>query len=76
MPLRNEQTDAVTAFPSRRRNRCFYEDRFIMLGMSFLLRALVVCHCCREDDSIIRIISARRANAAEQRAYTDRGGDR
>jgi uncharacterized DUF497 family protein len=47
-----------------------------MLGMSFLLHALVVCHCYREDDSIIRIISARRANAAEERAYTDRGGDR
>ena len=52
------------------------EDRFIMLGMSFLLCALVVCHCYREDDSIIRIISARRANAAEQRAYTSHGGDR
>jgi uncharacterized DUF497 family protein len=52
------------------------EDRYIMLGMSFLLRALVVCHCYREDDSIIRIISARRANAAEERAYNARGGDR
>lgn len=28
------------------------EDRFIMLGMSFTLRVLVVCHCYREDDSV------------------------
>jgi uncharacterized DUF497 family protein len=52
------------------------EDRFIMLGMSFLLCTLVVCHCYRADDSVIRIISARRANTAEERAYAARGGDR
>ena len=34
------------------------EDSFIMLGMSFTLRVPVVCHCYREDDSIIRIINA------------------
>ena len=45
------------------------EDRFIMLGMSFKLRVLVVCHCYRSSDSIIRIISARRANKKESQAY-------
>jgi hypothetical protein len=45
------------------------EDRFIMLGMSSRLRILVVCHCYRESDRVIRIISARRANRQEQRAY-------
>jgi hypothetical protein len=45
------------------------EDRFIMLGMSFALRVLVVCHCYREDDSVIRIISARRADKREQADY-------
>ena len=45
------------------------EDRFIMLGMSFKLRVLVVCHCYRSSDSIIRIISARRANTKESQAY-------
>ncbi|MCU0857790.1 MAG: BrnT family toxin [Pontiellaceae bacterium] len=45
------------------------EDRFIMLGMSFLLRVLVVCHCYREDDSVIRIISARKADKREQSEY-------
>ena len=45
------------------------EDRFIMLGMSFTLRVLVVCHCYREDDSVIRIISARKADRREQSDY-------
>ena len=45
------------------------EDRFLMLGMSFTLRVLVVCHCYREDDSVIRIISARKADKQEQSDY-------
>jgi hypothetical protein len=45
------------------------EDRFIMLGMSFLLRVLVVCHCYRAKDSVIRIISARKADSDEENAY-------
>ena len=45
------------------------EERFIMLGMSFSLRVLVVCHCYREDDAVIRMISARKANKREQLNY-------
>ncbi len=45
------------------------EDRFIMLGMSFRLRVLIVCHCYRENDSVIRIISARKADKHEQKDY-------
>lgn len=45
------------------------EDRFLMLGMSLRLRTLVVCHCFRENDAVIRIISARKANRSEERAY-------
>ncbi len=45
------------------------EDRFLMLGMSFTLRVLVVCHCYRGDDSVIRIISARKADKREQSDY-------
>lgn len=48
------------------------EDRFIMLGRSFQLRVLVVCHCLRESASVIRIVSARKANAKERRSYTGR----
>lgn len=45
------------------------EDRFIMLGISFKLRVLVVCHCYRQGDSVIRIISARKADRREARDY-------
>ena len=45
------------------------EDRFIILGLSKLLRLLVVCHCYREDDVIIRIISARKATKQETKEY-------
>ncbi len=45
------------------------EDRFIMLGLSQKLRTIVVCHCFREDDSIIRIISARKATQREEDQY-------
>jgi uncharacterized DUF497 family protein len=45
------------------------EDRFIMLGISLKLRVLVVCHCFRAGDSIIRLISARKANKEEAKTY-------
>jgi uncharacterized DUF497 family protein len=44
-------------------------DRFILLGMSIRLRTLVVCHCYREKESVIRIISARKADKREQEVY-------
>ncbi|MCL2529345.1 MAG: BrnT family toxin [Coriobacteriia bacterium] len=45
------------------------EDRFIILGISNKLRLLVVCHCYRESDEVIRIISARKATKNEVRSY-------
>ncbi len=45
------------------------EDRFIILGLSKKANLLVVCHCYRESDSIIRIISARKATTTETRYY-------
>ena len=45
------------------------EDRFLMLGISFRLRVLVVCHCLRVSDSVIRIISARKADKGEEADY-------
>src|SRR3989338_2864611 len=45
------------------------EDRFIMLGLSFKLRLLVVCHCVKEARSVIKIISARRATRREAKYY-------
>ena len=48
------------------------EDRFILLGMSWSLRILVVCHCYRESSSIIRIISARKATKSERAIYGEK----
>ena len=48
------------------------EDRFILLGLSASIRLMVVCHCYREDDDVIRIISARKATRIEQKHYWKR----
>lgn len=48
------------------------EDRFLLLGLSSLLNMLVVCHCYRENDDLIRIISARKATKKETSAYDKR----
>lgn len=45
------------------------EERFIILGLSAGARLLVVCHCYRESETVIRIISARRATRKETRFY-------
>ncbi|MDD9985666.1 MAG: BrnT family toxin [Spirochaetaceae bacterium] len=50
------------------------EDRFVLIGMSMSLRTLVVCHCYREDDEVIRIISARKASRMERTDYGRRWG--
>lgn len=47
----------------------FDEERFIMLGFSNHARLLIVCHCTRKNDSIIRIISARKATKNESTYY-------
>lgn len=48
------------------------EERFILLGLSAALRTLVVCHCYREADSVIRLISARKATRSEREVYDRR----
>ncbi len=45
------------------------EDRFILLGISFKLRSLVVCHCFRREETVIRLISARKADRGEEKEY-------
>ena len=45
------------------------EDRFVLLGLSRVLRVLVVVHAYRESDSVIHIISARKATPQERLAY-------
>jgi uncharacterized protein len=45
------------------------EDRFIILGYSSKANLLIVCHCYRKRDEIIRIISARKATKTESMQY-------
>jgi uncharacterized DUF497 family protein len=45
------------------------EERFVLLGLSISLRVLVVCHCYRQSDGVIRIISARTADQDEIEQY-------
>ena len=47
------------------------EDHFILLGLSSGLRILLVCHCYRKNEAIIRIISARKATKKEQKQYKE-----
>ncbi|MBE5869378.1 MAG: BrnT family toxin [Lachnospiraceae bacterium] len=47
------------------------ENRFIILGQSSSAKLLVVCHCYRESDTVIRIISARKATKSETSQYYD-----
>ena len=49
------------------------EDRFILLGISSVANLLMVCHCYRGEDEIIRLISARRANKREAKKYGGKG---
>ncbi len=48
------------------------EERFILLGLSASLRTLVVCHCYREAEGVIRLISARKASRKERSEYAGR----
>jgi hypothetical protein len=48
------------------------EDRFVILWLSSKLRVLLVCHCYRAKDHVIRIIPARRADRHERDEYNDR----
>ena len=47
------------------------EERFILLGLSTKLRILVVCHCYRKSESVIRIISAWQATRRERTQYEE-----
>ena len=49
-------------------NHSLEEERFIMLGMSYQFRLLVVCYCVRNHNSV-RIISARKATKKEAKSY-------
>jgi len=70
--------EAQTVFEDQEALRIFdpdhseEEERFLLLGFSSNLRMLVVCHCYRESDEQIRIISARKATKTESLTYERR----
>jgi len=45
------------------------EDRFLLLGLSMQARCLIVSHCYRRSNSVIRLISARGATLEEEEVY-------
>ncbi|MGH7880520.1 MAG: BrnT family toxin [Steroidobacteraceae bacterium] len=45
------------------------EERFVLLGLSISLRVLVVCHCYRQGDEVMRLVSARKADREEIKQY-------
>lgn len=84
MKIKKPLTKKNTRFPSRKQQTVFYdenalviddpehskeEERFIILGNSSIANLLVVCHCYRESETVIRIISARKATKKESTYY-------
>lgn len=47
------------------------DERFVLLGRSGRFRILVVCYCYREEEHVIRIISARKASPGETSLYVE-----
>lgn len=45
------------------------EDRFLLLGLSARFKILMICHCYRDEDAVILIISARKATKRERKFY-------
>jgi len=45
------------------------EERFLLLGLSYKLKVLIVVHCMRDENNEMRIISARKAAKKEQKQY-------
>jgi hypothetical protein len=48
------------------------EDRWVLLGMSGAARVLVVVHCERAAGTVMRLISARKADREERDLYAAR----
>jgi uncharacterized DUF497 family protein len=48
------------------------EERLVLIGLSVVLRVLVVVHCGPQPSGAIRLISARRATRSERGQYATR----
>ena len=47
------------------------EDRFLIIGLSKETKLCIVSHCYRDEEKIIRIISARKATSQECQVYVN-----
>jgi uncharacterized DUF497 family protein len=47
------------------------EERFIAVGQSAGHRLLLVVHCLREQESVIRIVSARKLTSSERKQFEE-----
>lgn len=48
------------------------EERFLLMGFSTRANVLVVSHCLRHSETVIRLISARKATKKEEKTYYKR----
>lgn len=48
-----------------------HESRLIAIGYSSMHRLLLVIHCFRESDKVIRIISARKVTPTERKQFEE-----
>ena len=47
------------------------EDRFLIIGAIRSAKICIVSHCYRDNDNVIRLISAREATKSEKRVYQE-----
>ena len=47
------------------------EERFLIIGMTRSLKVCIVSHCYRDQDNVIRLISAREATKYERKTYEE-----
>ena len=47
------------------------EERFLILGISQTKKLCIVSHCYRNNENVIRIISARKATKNETKVYNE-----
>ena len=69
--------EAVTVFEDENARLIFDPDhsedetRFILLGYSQRRRILTVVHCYRDEEGVIRLISARKSTRHEEKQYRE-----
>ena len=50
-------------------DHAFGEERFLIIGITDTEQLCIVSHCYRDDNEVLRIISARKATKNEQNIY-------